>query len=178
MKCYTFRMLCPSSVRSVELNLENQCSLLSSGARVTSVHSSHIHPMSVTNLALQVLLLVDREWCKAGLRTSPDHFLHYSYSLKSSLPPCIGRQLSAGQCATISELQYLTLSTSGWGVPGKLAGLKSRILYSSSKLREILPTPSRLWTFLAGNKFYFPGWENCVQIIIWRNENLISGSLL
>lgn len=147
MKCYTFHMLCPSSARSVAPNLENQCSLLSSGARVMSVHSSHVHPMSVTNLALQVLLLVDREWCKAGLHTFPNHFLHYSYSLKSSLPPCIGRQLPAAQCATISELQYLTLNTSGWGVPGKLAGLKSRILYSSSKLREILPTPSPIVDF-------------------------------
>ena len=149
MKCCTFHMLCPSSVRSVEPNLENQCSLLSSGARVMAVHSSHVHPMSVTDLALQVLLLVNWERCKAGLRTFPNHLLRYSYSLKQSLPPCIRRQLSAEQCATVSELGYLTipLTTSDWGVTGKLAGLKSRILYSSSKLGEILPTPSQIVEF-------------------------------
>lgn len=77
MECYTFHMLCPSSVRSVGPNLENQCSLLSSGAKVMSVHSSHVSWMLITNLACQALLLVYQEWCKVGLCT----FLNHLFSL-------------------------------------------------------------------------------------------------
>lgn len=149
VKCHTFRMLCASSVRSVEPCLENQCSLLICGAGVMSVHGSHLHPMSVTNLASRVLLLVDWGRCKAELRNFPNHLLYYSNSLKPSLPLCIRRKLSAEQCAVVwvSEYLMIPLTTSDWGVTGKVAGLKSGILYSSSKLREILPTPSQVVDF-------------------------------
>lgn len=84
LKGYTFCMLCPSDVRPVEPSLEKQCSLLAVVPRVMSVPSSRLHPMSVTNLALQVVLLVDWEQCKAGLHTFPKHSLHHSCSLKQS----------------------------------------------------------------------------------------------
>lgn len=157
MKCHAFRTLCPSSVRSGEPSLENQCSLLSSGAGVTSVHSSHLHPMSVTNLALQVLLFVDGEWGKVELRTFSNH-LHYSNSLKQS--PAIRKEtiLSRATCRCLRIRICNDPSDHLWlGCDWEVAGLKSRILYSQSSEKSS-PAPVRLWAFRAGNKFCVSGW--------------------